>query len=166
MSIHEEHGYENPSLEPFYEGLLLLDGVISARTGCYYKGKRITADNSLGASIDMVLFSQAAGEPLNTETEIRPLVDLAFATIAFTYGLKDAHNPDGSTKSREKFLSDGLDKLEKAGLVPASSNQIITLLEENKALWPEEILPLIRTFKNVSNRPLILHRTKGFEQKI
>lgn len=163
MSIHEEHGHETPSLEPFYEGLFVLDGTIYAKTGCLYKGQIMTSDNTLPGSIDMLQFSLDAGEPLNKETEIRPLVDLAFANIARAFGLDGVVNPDGTTKTSDAFLSDGLSKLEKMGQVPTISSQIKELLKNNKDLWPEDVLPLIRTFKNVSDQPLLPHKTKGFE---
>lgn len=159
MSVHEQYGYETPAIEASYEGLLIQDGKLFARTLCISNGEPITVDNSLTGFVDMLLFSQEIGEELSKETEIRPFVDLAFATIAFSCGPEFMVNADGSAKSIQTFLQDGLKKLQEDGRVQETIDQLLPLFNANQDLWPKEPSGLLRTIKNLSHQPRPLNQT-------
>lgn len=158
-ALHQNHGYSEPKIKATYKGLLLRDGKLVACVESLHEGIKTSAYNGLVGTAEMVAFeidlSGGSWETLDKATEIRPLAELVFASIALNFGMEGTVRPDLSMKEPDEFMKDGLARMEALGPFPAGLREtLVPLLEANKNLWPNGILTLIRDVQELTHKPL------------
>ncbi|MER2519985.1 MAG: hypothetical protein ABTQ34_04760 [Bdellovibrionales bacterium] len=138
MSIDEDYGYCPQDISAAYYGLEERDGHVFAVVGGTANGNQLIARNDLAATISMMLFEFELHEcpALDAQTEIKPLIDLVFASLERGQTFSGVVAPDHI--SRQELFNLHFDEVPEVKALSEEGKTIIQgLIKQHPSLWPQ-----------------------------